>query len=120
MGLVTTFVLSGSRRICRGPSPGPSWVSQSISRFGYVRGIRDSAAREEIPSLPYTLCRWYSTVRGLMNNRLPMSALDSPSLAIRAIWASWAVNSGLGWSAVGAGVLTRGPQFPCAAFREPV
>src|SRR3954451_19662278 len=35
--------------------------------------------RELIPSLVNTLRKWYSTVRGLMKSRAPMSALESPS-----------------------------------------
>ena len=35
-----------------------------------------------------TLCRWYSTVRGLMNSCAPISGLERPSRASRAIWAS--------------------------------
>jgi hypothetical protein len=42
--------------------------------------------------LANTLWRWYSTVRGLMNSRAPISALESPSRARRAIWASWGVS----------------------------
>ena len=49
--------------------------------------------REAMPSLVKTLPRWYWTVRALMNSRVPISGLDSPSRASRAIWASWAVSS---------------------------
>ena len=45
--------------------------------------------REVIPSLAKTLPRWCWTVRGLRNSRAPMSGLDSPSRASRAIWVSW-------------------------------
>src|ERR671918_59575 len=37
---------------------------------------RWSWLRELIPSLPKTLCRWYSTVRRLMNSRAPIAGLD--------------------------------------------
>ena len=40
-----------------------------------------------------TLLKWDWTVRALMNRRAPISGLDSPSLASRATWVSWAVNS---------------------------
>src|SRR4051812_30392630 len=43
-------------------------------------------------SLPKTLWRWYSPVRGLMNSRAPISGFDRPSRASRAIWVSWAVS----------------------------
>ena len=49
--------------------------------------------RELMASLVKTLCRWYSTVRRLMNRRAAISELDRPSLASRAIWASRAVSS---------------------------
>ena len=44
-------------------------------------------------SLAKTLCRWYWTVRALMNSLLPISGFDRPSRASRAITASWAVSS---------------------------
>ena len=40
-----------------------------------------------------TLPRWYWTVRGLRNSRVPIWGFDSPSRASRAIWASWGVSS---------------------------
>ena len=49
--------------------------------------------REVMPSLVKTLRRWYWTVCALMNSRVPISGFDSPSRAIRAIRASWAVSS---------------------------
>jgi hypothetical protein len=45
--------------------------------------------REVIPSLANTLRRCHSTVRGLRNRRAPISGLDSPSRASRAICSSW-------------------------------
>jgi hypothetical protein len=50
---------------------------------------------DQIPSSTNTLCRWYSTVRGLMKRRAPISRFDSPSRARRAIWASWEVRPAL-------------------------
>lgn len=44
-----------------------------------------SSRRDLTPSFTKTLLRWYSTVRGLMNSRLPISGLLSPSAANRAI-----------------------------------
>ena len=54
---------------------------------------RSSWLRELMSSLVNTLRRWYSTVRGLMNSRAPISGFERPSRASRAIWASWAVSS---------------------------
>src|SRR5690242_10614344 len=45
-----------------------------------------------MPSLPKTLPRWYSTVRGLRNSRVPISGLDRPARAMRTIWASRVVS----------------------------
>jgi hypothetical protein len=45
-----------------------------------------------MPSLVKTLPRWYSTVRALMNRRVPISGLVSPSRASLAIWSSCAVS----------------------------
>src|ERR1700754_4254429 len=56
---------------------------------------RSSSLRELMPSLVKTLRRWYLTVRGLMNSRVPISGFDSPSRASRAICASWGVSSPL-------------------------
>ena len=64
------------------PSPCSSWL------------------RELMPSLVKTLRRWYSTVRGLMNSRAPISGLDRPSRASRAIWASCGGELGRAVSAV--------------------
>ena len=50
-------------------------------------------------SLGNTLCRWYSTVRGLMNSRAPISELVSPSRASRAISASCGVSRLMGTAA---------------------
>jgi hypothetical protein len=60
-------------------------------------------------SLVKTLCRWYWTVRGLMNSRVLISGLDSPSLASRATWASWVVRTALASSA----------RVPAAPHRAP-
>ena len=48
--------------------------------------------RELMASLVKTLCRWYSTVLGLMNSRAAISGLDRPSPASRPIWVSRAVS----------------------------
>jgi len=58
-----------------------------------------------MPSLVKTLPRWYWTVWELMNSRTPISGLDRPSRASRAIWASWAVSSWLAATAGWAGRL---------------
>jgi hypothetical protein len=49
---------------------------------------RWSCVRERMFSLAKIFRRWYSTVRGLRNNRAPISGLERPSRASRAIWAS--------------------------------
>jgi hypothetical protein len=48
--------------------------------------------REVMPSLVKILCRWYSTVRGLMNIWAAISALAWPSMASRTICVSWEVS----------------------------
>ena len=57
--------------------------------------MRRRSLREVMASLTKTLPRWYWTVRGDRNSRPPISGFDRPSRASRAIWASWAVNSGM-------------------------
>ena len=52
------------------------------------RSARSSWPRALMLSLVKTLWRWYSTVRGLMNSRAPISEFDSPSRAICATWSS--------------------------------
>ena len=37
-----------------------------------------SSLRERMPSFVNTLCRWYSTVRGLMNSSAPISGFVRP------------------------------------------
>src|SRR4030081_2749019 len=61
-------------------------------RYGTsVRAFR-SSWREMMSSFGNTLRRWYSTVRGLMNSRAPISGFVCPSAAKRAICASWGVR----------------------------
>src|SRR5215469_9575881 len=48
---------------------------------------RWSWPRELMPNLANTLRRWYWTVRGLMNSRVLICGMDSPSQASRATWA---------------------------------
>ena len=60
---------------------------------GSLGRTRSSSLRELMSSLVKTLRRWYLTVRGLMNSRVPISGFESPSRASRAICASWAVSS---------------------------
>src|SRR5690348_14591122 len=50
----------------------------SISAYGSFPGrAARRPPRESIPGLPNTLCRWYSTVRGLRNNWVPTCVLVS-------------------------------------------
>jgi hypothetical protein len=65
--------------------------------------------RELMASLRKTLCKWYSTVRGLMNSRAAISGLDSPSPASRPIWISRAVS----WT--GASVMRLRARSPVAS-----
>ena len=55
-----------------------------ISRYSLPEPVRDD------------YLAW--TVWELMNSRAPISGLDSPSRAIAATWASWAVSSWLAWT----------------------
>ena len=74
----------------------PTARPQRTGRCGYASGTpsasparaRASSLRELISSLMKTLRRWYLTVRGLMNRRMPMSGFESPSRARCAISAS--------------------------------
>ena len=76
------------------------------------------SSRELMPSLANTLCRWYSTVRGLMNSWAPISGFESPSRASRAICASWAVSSSLRLDRALAGGLAGGQQLARGALGE--
>src|SRR3989442_862628 len=62
-------------------------------------------------SLVKTLCRWYSTVHGLMNSWAAIAGLDRPSPASRPIWGSragsWAEGSVVRFR-------TRSPVHPAA------
>src|SRR5690606_1613943 len=52
-----------------------------------------SSLRERMSSFANTLCRWYSTVLGLMKSWLPISGFVCPSAARRATCASCAVRT---------------------------
>jgi hypothetical protein len=60
---------------------------------GSPGSTRWSWPRELVPSLVKTLRRWYWTVRRLMNSRVLIYGLDSPSQASRATGASWVVSA---------------------------
>ena len=66
-------------RLLRAAYP-TGWRARSWS----LGRTRCSSTLDLIPSLVNTLLRWYWTVRTLMNSRLAISGLDSPSLASRA------------------------------------
>jgi hypothetical protein len=74
-----------------------SWTISAASAGGLVSQLPDrtrlSWAREVMSSLMKTLRRWNWTVRGDRNSRVPISGLDRPSAASRAIWASCPVSS---------------------------
>ena len=74
---------------------------------------RLSWLREVMPSLVKILCRWYSTVRGLMNSWAAISELDWPSVARRTICVSWGVS----WTAGEAARLRS--RSPVAASSRP-
>jgi EmrB/QacA subfamily drug resistance transporter len=80
-------VVTGRSPISRGGSTALN------ARSGYGDNARSIWVRELISSLMNTLLRWYLTVRGLMNNRVPISGLESPSRASSAICRSCAVSS---------------------------
>src|SRR5829696_5080180 len=87
-GLSQRLLLQGrSLESVEGPSHAPP-----VARPGSPSSACRSSLRELISSLGNTLCRWYSTVRGLMNSWAPISELVSPSRASRAISASSGVS----------------------------
>src|SRR3954453_5950359 len=63
------------------------------AEIGSPGSTRSSWLRELMPSFVKTLPRWYSTVRGLMKSRAPISGLERLSRASRATCSSWAVRS---------------------------
>jgi FtsP/CotA-like multicopper oxidase with cupredoxin domain len=86
------------------PRNHPEWWGQMFFRHfpnhGFVGDARSrpniagpSWPRDLTPSSVKTLCRWYWSVCELMNNRVAISGLDSPSLAILAMRDSCAVSS---------------------------
>ena len=71
-----------------------SGIARAAHQFEYVlRPAERSSLRELIPSLPNTLLRCHSTVRGLRKNWAPISGFVCPSAARRAICASCGVSS---------------------------
>jgi hypothetical protein len=69
---------------------GAGWPSSACYRREPGRACQFLAGSD--PSFAKALLRWYSTVRGLRNRRAPISGLESPSLARRAIWVSRGVR----------------------------
>lgn len=68
--------------------PAP-WDHYGLSPWGLLSArARLRRPREVTDSFRNTLCRWYSTVLELMKSWAAMSALDSPSAASLATWAS--------------------------------
>ena len=49
---------------------------------------RAELPRDTIPTFENTLCRWYSTVRELMNSWVPISGFDGRRRRAAAIWSS--------------------------------
>ena len=93
-----------ARRVCGSRPAGLRHVSYAVETALTGTGSRrdDSAhcswLREVIPNFVNTLPRWYWTVRVLMNSRVPISGLDRPPWASRAIWASCSVSASPGES----------------------
>jgi hypothetical protein len=79
----------------QGDWPGSQWLPAALAIEWHRVWWQDALelAREVMPSLVNTLRRWYWTVRGLMNSRVPISGFESPSRARRAVCASCAVSS---------------------------
>src|SRR5512133_3723039 len=67
------------------PDTGALAVQGPGGALGSCGSASASWFRDPMLSLLKTLCRWYSTVRGLMNSRAPISGLASPSRAKPAI-----------------------------------
>ena len=73
--------------------------------------------RELMLSLANTLWRWYSTVRGLMNSRPPISALESQSRASGDLGLLGGQGAGGVGAGSGDGPASR-PQLACRALGE--
>jgi hypothetical protein len=87
-------VAPGSHQGSTGLRAGSAAGIPRDGRGRHSRGrTRSRCSRVLMLSLVNTLRRWYSTVRGLMNRRAPISAFDRPSRANCAICVSWAVSS---------------------------
>ena len=103
------------------PSVSPQSVRAVISRRTSALKKEDGSSESDsllMSSLANTLCRWYWTVRGLMNSRAPISGFESPSRASRAICASCAVSSSRGLDAALARRLAGGQQLARGAVGE--
>ena len=82
-----------SSNFCPASATGIAEPTHTTGPFAYAKAVRPTASgsaifsswREVISSFVKTLRRWYLTVRGLMNSRVPISGFESPSSAIRAI-----------------------------------
>jgi hypothetical protein len=90
--LLACLIISRLARHPHPPTAQGDWPVSLTSAADQSARTRPSWLRDSMPSLMKTFFRWYWTVRALRNNRAPISGLDSPSRAIRAIWASCAVN----------------------------
>ena len=130
-GCVSTSASSGEVSAARGAFASASGQCGGQSSAGAARAwaarrrrwsvagrTRSSWLRELMSSLMKTLRRWYWTVRGLMNSRVPISGFESPSRASRAIWASWAVSSSRVSTRALAGGLAGGQQLAAGPLGE--
>src|ERR1700759_1182402 len=82
-------------RLARDPHPPTAQGDRPVrltSAADQSARTRPTWLRDWMPSLMKSFFKWYWTVRALRNNRAPISGLDRPSRANRAIWDSCAVS----------------------------
>ena len=85
---VPTALHTASQQLAHGRRLAPTRRGDCYATPRRLGGTRPSWFRELMSSFRKTLCKWYWTVRGLMNSLAPISGLEKPSLASRAICAS--------------------------------
>src|SRR6478735_6867566 len=87
--------MSGTGLFSPGKSPGLRVTGRCYATAARSSGMAVSSARDATPSLPNTLRRWKSTVRGLRNSRAATSRLARPCRTRPATCRSWAVSAAL-------------------------
>ena len=93
-------------------------ITREPTRYRVPRSAGASSLRELTSSLANTLCRWYWTVRGLMNSLPPISGLERPSPASLAICASCGGEHVARLDRARAGGHAGRQQLACRALRE--